>query len=68
MKMYQVVEINGKRKESYTMMFESDAEMGRYLENKRAFEDERKYSITAWNIKSDGYGCVILSRYGYIGF
>ena len=66
MKLYQVVEINGKHKESYPMSFESDAALTRWLEGKKAIEDERKYSINAWSISSDGYGYIDMSRYGYV--
>jgi len=65
MKIYQVAEIKGKHKETYMMGFETDAEMSRWLDGKRAFEDERKYSITAWSLTSEGFGYINLRKHGY---
>ena len=65
MTIYQVSEIRGKRKASYMMGFETERELAAWLNGKRAFENERTYSVTAWAVNAEGYGYVNLERYGY---
>lgn len=65
MKMYQVAEIKGKHMAAYMIGFQTEQGMTAWLNGKRAFENERTYSITAWELNAEGYGYVALEGYGY---
>lgn len=62
MKMYQVVERSGKKKETYMIGFNSDAELSYYIQGKENNHGSN-YSIVAWSITSDGYGYINLEKY-----
>lgn len=62
MKMYQIVEnISGKR-ETYIIGFETEKELSNYLNGKQLCINEKKDSIVAWKVNSDGYGYIDLER------
>ncbi len=42
MTIYQVMEINGKNKETYTIGFETEKELTCWLNGKSIWEDEKK--------------------------
>lgn len=62
MKIYQVVEnINGKH-ETYTIGFETEKELGDWLNGKRLWINERKDSIVAWKLGTCGEGYIDLEK------
>lgn len=63
MKLYQIVERNGRKQETYVMGFETEAELTRWLRGKEAMQDERTYTILAWSIGSEGQGYIDLEKY-----
>ena len=59
MKMYQIVERNGKRKETYMIGFDSDSDLSNWISG-RISSHGPSYSIVAWSLTADGYGYINL--------
>lgn len=60
MKMYEIMEQNGRKMTTSIQGFETEKELTAWLNGKRAMEDEKKYSIVAWIITSEGHGYIDL--------
>ena len=63
MRMYQVVESKGRKRETYMMGFSTNAEMTSWLNGKRSMEDENKYSIVAWDVTNRNEAYINLNKY-----
>lgn len=62
MTLYQIVEIKGRKHETYVLGFETEQELTHFLNGKRAMEDESRYSVVAWKFTRE-YGYIYLERY-----
>lgn len=63
MTMYQIVEHDKNRHETYMMGFETETELSNHLHGKEAMAEYKKYSIVAWKIRNDGTGYIDLEKY-----